>query len=253
LSGETDVPDVFGPEYYDRLYFADPQGKRFRRPNGSVDRWGYRNPTGEWLGCKPIVEAWVKMFSPRNALDVGCGRGTFVAYMRDAGIEAIGFDFSEWAIGPGRYPRCRPEWLVLHDATKPWPWGDRSFDLVTALDFLEHIYIDDLDFVLRELFRVAGRWVFLQIAIVGGGSGTGIHEKGYVIRKGERPPLELEANAVAGHVTVMPRQWWEEKLQEVGEAFIFRWDMVEWFKQLVPEQVIANWLKNLIVVMERVD
>jgi len=249
----SDIPNLFDSSWYDSEYFAGSKGgKRFRRPNGSLGQWSYYNPTGWWEGCRPIARAWKAMFNPRNMLDVGCGRGAFTLAARDEGIEAYGFDFSEWAIN-NLCPSCQRGWFRVHDATKPWPYGSREFDLVVALDFLEHIYVEDLDFVLSEVFRVAGRWVFMQIAIVGGGSGSGVHERGYIIRKGEHPPLELEANAVAGHVTVMSKQWWEEKLQEVGEDFVFRWDMVEWFKQLVPEQVIANWLKNLIVVMERVD
>jgi len=115
----SDIPREFTAEYYDEEYFAGTRGgKRFRRPNGSIAKWSYFNPEGEWLGCKPIVEAWKTIFNPKKALDVGCGRGTFVAYMRDVGIEAYGFDFSKWAIGEGRYKRCKPEWLKLWDATK---------------------------------------------------------------------------------------------------------------------------------------
>jgi len=91
-------------------------------------------------------------------------------------------------------------------------------------DFFEHIYIDDLDKVIDEMYRVARKWVFLQIAVVGGGSGYATHEKGYILRKGEPIPPELEGNAVAGHVTVQPREFW-----------------------------LRNWLQNLILVIEVLD
>ena len=156
----------FTSDYYDREYFAGK--KKFRMANGTIREWGYDNPTGEFLGARQIAEAWKKMFNPRNALDVGAGRGTFIAYMRDVGIEAVGFDFSEWAVAHP-YPRCRKEWLILWDATKaPWPWPDDSFDLVICLDTLEHIYEEDLDTVLKEMYRVAKKWIFLQIATVDG-------------------------------------------------------------------------------------
>lgn len=161
------LPDKeFTQEYYDEKYFADLVGKSFRRPNGTIEHWGYRNSQGEFSGAKEIADAWKTMFNPKNLLDVGCGRGTFLTYARDVGIEAEGFDFSEWAI-KNRYDRCKPEWLRVHDATKPWPYTDKSFELVVALDFWEHIYQEDLQLVMEEMFRVAEKWVFLQIAVAG--------------------------------------------------------------------------------------
>ena len=251
----SDIPkNGFTSEWYDEEYFAGLKGgKKYRKPNGTIGKWSYFNPSGELKVAELIAKAWKTMFNPRNALDVGSGRGTFVAYMRNAGIEAYGFDFSEWAVGEGRYKRCKPEWLILHDATKPWPWNDRSFDLVTALDFFEHIYIDDLDFVIKEMFRVANKWIFLQIAVVGGGSGAGIHDKGFIIRRGEKIPRELEGAVVAGHVTVQPAEWWRNKLMEIGgDEWMFRRDMENWFFALVPEAYVPNWSKNSVMVLERI-
>ena len=184
-------------------------------------------------------------------LDVGCGRGAFTLAAREVGIEAYGFDFSEWAIN-NLCPGCKREWFEVWDATKaPWPYKDEEFDLVCALDFLEHVYIDDLDLVIDEMYRVAKKWVFLQIAVVGGGSGYGRHEKGYILRKGEPVPVELEGNAVAGHVTVCTEEWWYEKLDR--EDWVPRRDIVQWFISLVPKEVLTNWLKNAIIVMERIE
>lgn len=248
----SDIPKRgFTPKYYDSEYFAGGEGgKAFRGANGKVQRWSYYNPEGEWLGCEPIVKAWKEMFSPVRMLDVGCGRGTFVAYARDVGIQAEGFDFSEWAVKEGRYKRCRPEWLRVHDATRPWPYLDSSFDLVTALDFYEHIYQEDLEFVIGEMYRVAKRWVFLQIATVGGGSGYTTHQEGYVLKKGEPVPVGLEGCAVAGHVTVCSSEWWYDRLDR--EDWLPRRDMVQWFCSLVDPAVIKNWLANSIIVLERI-
>jgi len=245
----SDIPEEFTASYYDEAYFVGSKGgKKFRTANGKIQRWSYFNREGEWLGCKPVVEAWKTMFNPKNALDVGAGRGTFVAYMRDVGIEAYGFDFSKFAI-EHPYPRCKKEWLKLHDATKPWPYKDKSFDLVTALDFYEHIYVEDLDKVISEMFRVARKWIFLQIAVVGGGSGHGKHEEGYIIHKGEPVPAGLEGCAVAGHVTVQHKEFWFEKLDHPD--WVVRRDMIEWFFTLVPEEVLINWKPNLLLVLER--
>jgi SAM-dependent methyltransferase len=246
----SDIPKIFTQEYYDEKYFAVPKGKKFKRPDGSIDTWSYANPLGEWLGAKGIAKAWKEIFNPETMLDVGCGRGTFVAYARDMGIKAVGFDYSKWAI-ENRYPRCKQEWLLCHDATKPWPYKDTSFDLLTILDFYEHIYVDDLDLVISEMYRVAKKWVFLEIATVGGGSGSGIHENGYIFKKGDPIPIEREGNAVAGHVTVCTADWWLEKFDR--DEWLPRRDMVNWFSSLVDQAIIQNWLLNSVLILERLE
>lgn len=237
--------DEFKQDYYDCLYFADKKGKKFILPNGTTKYWGYLNPTGDYEGAKPIIESWKQMFQPKNMLDVGAGRGQFVAMARDLDIEAEGFDFSKWAVGDkGRYVRCKRKWLKLHDATKPWPYKSHSFDLVTALDFCEHVYLDDLKFVTEELFRVTKKWIFLQIATV-----DGIREKGYILKKGEPIPWE-DGRTWAGHVTVQTEGWWCEYLE--NDDWILRRDMVNWFCTLVHKSIIANWLQNTMIVLERI-
>lgn len=244
-----ELPQKFDDAYYDEKYFADSQGKSFYKKDGSIDHWGYKNPEGEWLGCKPIVNAWKFLFRPKNMLDVGCGRGTFTAYAREAGIMAEGFDFSEWAINHP-YPRCKKEWIRKHDVTKSWPYPDKHFDLVTVLDLMEHVYMDDVDLVINEMHRVAKKWIFLQIATVGGGSGNSIHEKGYVLNKNKPVPIELQSCAVAGHVSVLTEAVWIQKLKR--EGWVIRRNLVDKFCTIVPRDVIANWVLNTILILERI-
>ncbi|GAH02690.1 unnamed protein product, partial [marine sediment metagenome] len=199
---------------------------------------------------RPEFALWKTVFEPHNLLDVGAGRGTFIAYARDAGIDAEGFDYSEWAVSDeGRYTRCRPEWLRLHDATEHWPYEDNSFDLVVALDFFEHIYEDDLPFVIGELYRVASKYVFLQIAVSATGGLRGRDEAGYAFKKGEEVPIGLEGCAVAGHVTVQPESFWYDRLD--NEDWGVRRDMVNHFCALVDPDIIRNWLLNSLIVLER--
>ena len=245
------IPDEFTQEYYDAKYFAVPKGKKFRRANGSEDAWSYANPEGEFLGAKEIAEAWKEVFNPKNMLDVGAGRGTVIAYARDVGIEAEGFDFSEWAVNEGRYRRCKPQWLRVHDATNAWPYPSKSFDLVTALDFYEHIYIGDLPFVIEEMYRVAKKWVFLEIAVAGSGGTEGRVEEGYVLKKGAPVPVELEGCAVAGHVIVQSESFWYDRFDR--EDWLIRRDLVNYFYSLVDPNIVRNWLQNLVVVYERIE
>jgi len=244
----SDIPKAFTRKYYDSEYFVGIDGgKGFRRPNGSIEKWSYFNPDGEFLGARPIAKAWKEVFNPRKLLDVGCGRGTFIAYARDIGIEAEGFDYSEWAVSDeGRYPRCKAEWLSLHDATEPWLYEDYSFDLVVVLDLLEHIYLEDLDFVVDQMHRVSSKYLFLEIACVTPQDYGTIIDPGYALEKGKPVPIELECVAVAGHVLVQRKEWWIERLEH--DDWWLRRDLEEWFRALVPRHTIQNW--NTLLIYE---
>ena len=232
----------FAQEYYDEKYFADSQGKSFDRGTGKIEHWGYKNPSGLWSGTKAIVDAWKTIFQPNNLLDVGCGRGPFILSARESGIKAEGFDFSLYAVNQGRVDGCNPEWLKVHDATKPWPYKNKEFDLTVALDVFEHIYTDDLPLVIQEMFRVSKKWIFLQIATV-----DGAKEKGYTLKKGEPIPWE-DGRTWAGHCTVMSPDFWYEKFEH--DEWMPRRDMVNWFCSLVDKTVIRNWLLNTMIVLE---
>jgi len=247
VEAKSELPTTFTSQYYDENYFAIPKGKKYCRNAGLLDGWSYANPTGEYLGCKDIAKAWKTIFSPTKMLDAFTGRGTFVAYCRDLGIEAVGFDFSEYAV-KNPYPRCKPEWLQQHDATKPWPYPDKSFDFVTILDAFEHLYMEDIPFVVKELHRVASKYIFIQTAIAGSGGLQG-EGKEYILEKNKPVPLEIERYAVAGHVTLLSESKWETLLED--DDWMRRRDLETWFKALTPKDTIKNWVLNSIIIFER--
>ena len=250
----SDVPKKkFEATYYDSEYFTGEKGgKSYKAADGTLHKWSYFNPSGEWTGCRHIVAAWKEMFTPKNLLDVGCGRGQIISYARDIGIAAEGFDFSEWATGDeGRYEGTKAEWVKCHDATEKWPYPDNSFDLVVSLDLLEHIYVEDIDFVLSEICRVARKWVFLQIAVSETGGLQGRSEAGYNLEKNNAVPIGLEGCAVAGHVTVMSESFWIDKI-DLEDLFLRR-DLKEYFVSLVSPDVIKNWLLNSILIYEKLE
>ena len=86
--------------------------------------------------------------TPRRILDLGCGTGTMLAHLRRFG-EAEGVDADERAVG-FCHARGEDRVQLLESETLPFP--DDSFDLLTALDVLEHI--EDDRWALREVARV---------------------------------------------------------------------------------------------------
>ena len=240
----SDIPKTFNGKYYNKDYFQTPEGKKYHGSDGEIHGWSYANATGDWDGAYHIAKAWKEVFQCKDLLDVGAGRGTFIAYARANDIFALGFDYSPYAVGEGRFVKCEEEWLIEHDATEKWPYGTDQFELLVALDFYEHIYETELEALIPEMFRVAKKYIFLEIATV-----DGITQKGYILKKGEPVPEGLEGMAVAGHTTVQSEEWWMERFDH--EDWVRRRDMENHFVGLCPEGVLANWVQNSIIVLKK--
>ena len=96
-------------------------------------------------------------------LDVGCGDGIFEGYVAEhhPEIVATGVDLSDVAIEKARtqFPSAT---FVLGDATTGGlSFEDASFDVVIALDVLEHLFVpQDL---LREMKRVSKKHIIVGV------------------------------------------------------------------------------------------
>ncbi len=91
-------------------------------------------------------------------LDVGCGDGLLLSLVKEKGIEAKGVDISEKG---AEKARAKGHDVVVGDISGPLPFPDNAFDIVTALDVLEHLYAPEA--LLREAARVSRRWVIVSV------------------------------------------------------------------------------------------
>jgi SAM-dependent methyltransferase len=89
-----------------------------------------------------------RVASGLRVLDVGCGTGRMLTELGRLG-EATGIDLSDEAL---RFCRERGHDRVLKADLGRLPFPDASFDVVTALDVLEHV--DDHVGALRECRRI---------------------------------------------------------------------------------------------------
>jgi SAM-dependent methyltransferase len=107
-----------------------------------------------YIGRRRIISNFVREICSRikgrrpKILDVGCGTGANLVMLGEFG-EAHGIDVSHDALS-----FCRERGLerVRHGAAEDLPFEDGTFDLVTALDVVEHL--DDDAAGLREFRRV---------------------------------------------------------------------------------------------------
>lgn len=115
-----------------------------------------------WHVCKrnvwrSILDRWLPVLPQRKILDVGCGGGVNMEFLKRWG-EVAGIDQSEAALSLAKqYGE-----VELGDAAK-LPRPDSSFDLITAFDVLEHLTDDTV--ALKEWGRVLKTGGFVAISV----------------------------------------------------------------------------------------
>ena len=93
------------------------------------------------------VEALMKLLPPgRRLLDVGCGKGQFVAIARRNGLDAWGVELDQGAVATARKAGLG---TVLHGSLDH-PELPAAFDVITLWDVIEHLQSPAT--VLREAF-----------------------------------------------------------------------------------------------------
>lgn len=220
---QAGVPDAYGGSYFGEG--RDATGDREGRSGyARYDRLSSNADIAGWL-------LW-RNFRVKRTLDVGCATGFLVEVLRERGMDASGCDLSPFAIdhaAPGAVGHIRVANLF---AGLPWP--DATFELVTALEILEHLPPDRVPEAVTELARVCGGYLYATIPSFGRNrSGPDGHFEGKV--RPERlahyqglgpeydgPVLEAdlavdaEGALVEGHLTIASFEWWTERFAEAG-------------------------------------
>jgi SAM-dependent methyltransferase len=87
---------------------------------------------------------------PLRILDAGCGTGALLdRLMSQPGVELFGLDYSGQALA---YTRGRGHVRLVQGDLTRLPFPDGTFDVITALDVVEHIRDDER--ALQEVYRV---------------------------------------------------------------------------------------------------
>lgn len=84
--------------------------------------------------AKPKLKAVPEPETPLN-LDLGCGKNKAQGF---TGVDSIKFEGVD----------------LVHDLTKPWPWGNESVSEVHSSHFLEHLTGSQRIHFFNELYRV---------------------------------------------------------------------------------------------------
>ena len=132
----------------------------------------------------------VTRFKIRSLIDYGCGKGLLYRPVNRISLK------------DGRSGSCLQELLgvtaVLYDPAY-LPYSEKPelpADLVVCTDVLEHCAEEDIAWIVDDLFRLANRFVYANIACY--------------------PASKHLPNGANAHVTVQPPDWWREIVAHVA-------------------------------------
>jgi SAM-dependent methyltransferase len=108
-------------------------------------------------GRRALLRSLVRRLGLKGALilDAGCGTG-FAAEELSAGGIVIGLDAAAEALSPGLESACIAR-------VESVPFADEVFDLIVALDLLEHLEEDER--ALKEMYRVCKPDGYLLVTV----------------------------------------------------------------------------------------
>jgi SAM-dependent methyltransferase len=114
-----------------------------------------------------IVPMLFELLEPERVVDVGCGRGEWVAVAQRLGAEAIGID------GPWVDPealRIAPQHFLARDLSKPLAL-EQTFDLAICVEVAEHLEPEHSSQLIDTLVALAPAIAFSAAVPGQGGSG----------------------------------------------------------------------------------
>jgi hypothetical protein len=171
-------------------------------------------------------------FPLHRSLDVGCALGFVVEALREVGVEAYGVDVSQYAVDHAA-PGARG-FLRRGDLGEGLPFPDGHFDLVSALEILEHLDPREVPTALREVRRLSSAYVVVTTPSFGpnqagpGGWFEGkVREDRLQHYKSLGPDYEgpvahddlmrdADGNPIEGHLTIAAFSWWTKRFAEAG-------------------------------------
>lgn len=158
-----------------------------------------------------FVKQWNEFFKPKTVADFGCGTGLYLYAWEMTGAKCEGHELSEYA---RLHKKCNSFiWPInLNQENK---FKSPQYDLVTALDILEHLDYKHLDTALNTLVSATFKYILTSIPYKG------------------TPNCEMDKT----HIIKENEDWWRNKFLEKGLKEI-----------VVPE----NWIfKEQLMIFEK--
>ena len=144
-SAEGRASASVSPANYGKAYFAEYFGGI---PYDDVAHWTrFFADTADHI---------VREIGPKTTLDVGCAMGYLVEALRARGVGAWGIDFSDYAIDNAR--KAARDFCRVGSILDPFPHP--QYDLITCIEVVEHLPVDDAERAIENLCRHTDDIVF---------------------------------------------------------------------------------------------
>ena len=154
-------------------------------------------------GWAKVLDVMDTHISDTTILEVACAKGFFVKEARRRGYAAWGIDISEYAISRAQ-PIVKP--YVRQGNAVELPWADDYFDHLFAFEFMEHVYLDEIDRVISEMIRVTkpNGLIVMKIGLAFDDDNPNPHKNDGLAGHNHQGDVTHYNNQV--------RAWWEAKL-----------------------------------------
>lgn len=107
-----------------------------------------------------IVDHVCRFCGAGSVLEVGCGKGAYALDLLARGFDVQGVDIAK---RPVEYLQGMVSDRFNVADVRALPFKDNQFKTVIAINVLQYIPLEDLDVVIRELYRVSERYVYIQV------------------------------------------------------------------------------------------
>ena len=135
-------------DHYDNEYFED----EWRSGGNSYDIEVRRSIEGR----NPSLIR--EVFKPSRVIDMGCGPGALIYFLRELGVDCDGVDGSPHVIAMApEVIRDKIKTSLVTDTDLP----DNSYDLVISREVLEHLTVLELRKAICEMCRVSSRFIYM--------------------------------------------------------------------------------------------
>ena len=184
-------------------------------PTGNTyDKYGSKNPVVRRMmdGFERSLEDLFALAAPQSVLDVGCGEGVLTERWAAEHAEArvVGVDLADPKLEAHWRNRRLPNLEFAVSRAEQLPFAADEFDLVTAIEALEHIPQPEI--VLGEMTRVARGHLLVSVPREPLWRGLNIARGGYLRELGNTP----------GHVNHWSKRGFIELLSRYGEVAVAR-------------------------------
>lgn len=163
-----------------------------------------------------------------KVLDAGCGRGFLVKFLREVNVDAVGVDYSKYAV-----EHAAAKGHVAEADVTNLPFEDNSKDLVISREIFEHLTLEQSKKAFEEMIRVSKKYIYLTIWM----NFDEDADDDIVLDDFDRDPT---------HITYCTRNFWEKRLGLYVNAGILK-------RRKDLEEVLDWCKKGRCFVFEKAD